>query len=167
MIGLREFRFVGCLVQKTSNHLLVFVPDQLPEDNQLRPADEGVFLTANLSGRTSVSGSGADKLDPGRLIYGEGELTVPKDQLPAVGLGTLLVFWRKLKIDNFSLPPHLLEIYYQEVGVRSHLRKLPKGKKATQKQRLLAAKEGIFLPRGYTYVKPHTRKQEKAPDESF
>jgi hypothetical protein len=56
---------------------------------------------------------------------------------------------------------------FQEVGVKSHLRKLPKGKKATRKQKLLAAKEGIYLPRGYTYVKPHTRKQEKSPDESL
>jgi hypothetical protein len=33
--------------------------------------------------------------------------------------------------------------------------------KASKKQKLLAAKEGIILPKGYTYVTEHVRKIEK------
>lgn len=159
MYGMGEFIFVGYVAQKTNNVMLVFVPDDIPDDENEKLSDEGVFLKAVLQEKTFVGGVGEEGLDQGKMIYGEGRLTLSDDKLPEVLLKTLLVFWRKA--EDIALPPFLLDTFLAEVGVTSHLRKLPKGMKASKKQKLLAAKEGIFLPKGYTYVSEHVRKVEK------
>jgi len=159
MYGMGEFTFVGYMVQKANNVMLVFVPDDIPDNEDEKLADEGIFLKAILQDRNFVGGAGEEGLDQGRMIYGEGRLTLSEDKLPEVLLKTLLVFWRKA--EDIALPPFLLETFLAEVGVASHLRKLPKGKKASKRQKLLAAKDGIILPKGYTYVSEHVRKVEK------
>ena len=159
MYGMGEFTFVGYLVQKANNAMLVFVPDDIPDEEQDKLPEEGVFLKATLQDNAFVGGAGVEGLVQGKMIYGEGRLTLTEDKLPKVLLKTLLVFWRIAK--DITLPPFLLETFLAEVGVTSHLRKLPKGMKASKKQKLLAAKEGIVLPKGYTYVTEHVRKIEK------
>jgi len=158
MYGMGEFTFVGYIAQKANNVMLVFVPDDIPdEENEKLPA-EGVFLNALLHEKAFVGGAGEEGLVQGKMIYGEGRLTLSEDKLPEVLLKTLLVFWRIA--EDIPLPPFLLETFLAEVGVTSHLRKLPKGMKASKKQKLQAAKEGIILPKGYTYVSEHVRKYE-------
>ncbi len=139
--------------------LLVFVPNDIPDDENEKQPNDGVFVKAYLRDSTFIGGVGTEGLDQGRMIYGEGRLTIAEEKLPAVKLRTLLVFWRKM--EDITLPPFLLETFLEEVGVSSHLRKLPKGMKASKRQILLAAKAGIILPTGYTYVTKHVRKVEK------
>jgi len=158
MYGMGEYTFVGYMVQKANNVMLVFVPDDIPDEEQDKLPEAGVFLKATLQDKTFVGGAGEEGLVQGKMIYGEGRLTLSEDKLPKVLLKTLLVFWRVA--DGIALPPFLLETFLAEVGVTSHLRKLPKGMKASKKQKLLAAKEGIILPKGYTYVSEHARKYE-------
>ena len=154
-----EFTFVGFLVQKANNQMLVFVPDDIPDDENKKLPEEGVFIKAQLQDKALIGGAGEEGLVEGRMIYGEGRLTLSADRLPEVLLGTLLVFWRAA--ENITPPDYLLETFLAEVGVSSHLRKLPAGMKASRRQKLLAAKEGVILPRGYTYVSEHVRKQDK------
>jgi len=158
MYGMGEFTFVGYVAQKANNMMLVFVPDNIPDQESEKLSDNGVFLKAILQDRAFVGGAGKEGLVQGKMIYGEGRLTLSEDRLPEVLLKTLLVFWRVA--EGIALPPFLLETFLAEVGVTSHLRKLPKGMKASKKQKLLAAKEGIILPKGYTYVSEHARKYE-------
>lgn len=159
MVGMGEFTFVGYMVQKADSVLLVYVPDDIPDNDKEKLADDGVFLKAVLQDKVFIGGAGEEGLDEGRMIYGEGRLTISVDKLPEVFLKTLLVFRRKA--EHIELPNFLMETFLSEVGVSSHLRKLPKGMKASKRQRLLAAKEGIILPKGYTFVAEHVRKQEK------
>lgn len=163
MVGMGEFTFVGYLVQKANDVLLVFVPDDIPDNDDEKLADEGVFLKVYLHKRALIGGAGMEGLYQGRMIYGEGRLTISEEKLPEVLLKTLLVFWRTAQ--DIALPPSLLETFLAEVGVSSHLRKLPKGMKASKRQKLLAAKEGIILPVGYTYVSEHIRKVEKTEEK--
>ena len=165
MYGMGEFTFVGYIAQKANNVMLVFVPDDIPDDENERLPEEGVFLKAILQDKTFVGGSGEEGLDQGKMVYGEGRLTLSEDKLPEVLLKTLLVFWRVT--EDIALPPFLLETFLAEVGVTSHLRKLPKGMKASMKQKLLAAKEGIILPKGYTYVSEHFRKVERTEEKDL
>lgn len=165
MYGMGEFTFVGYVAQKANGVLLVFVPDDVPGDENEKLAEDGVFLKAYLQNRTFIGGAGKDGLDKGRMIFGEGRLTISEEKLPEVFLKTLLVFWRTA--EYIKPPPFLLEAFLEEVGVSSHLRKLPEGMEASKKQRLLAAKEGIYLPRGYTYVSEHVRKQEITQEEDL
>lgn len=159
MSGMGEFAFVGYVAQKANGVLLVFVPDNIPNDDYEAVTGDGVYLKANLSDRTFIRGAGEDVLEVGRMIFGDGRVRIAEDGLPEVFLGTLLVFWRKA--EGIDFPDFLLEKFLADVGVSSHLRKLPRGMKASKRQRLLAAKKGIYLPKGYTYVSEHVRKQEK------
>jgi hypothetical protein len=163
MVGMGEFTFAGYMVQKANNVMLVFVPDNIPDEEHEKLPVEGVFLKAILQDRTFIGGAGEEGLVRGKMIYGEGRLTLSEDKIPEVLLKTLLVFWRIA--EDIALPPFLLETFLAEVGVTSHLRKLPKGMNASKKQVLLAAKEGIILPKGYTYVSEHVRKQEKTQQQ--
>jgi hypothetical protein len=165
MYGMGEFTFLGYMVQQANGVMLVFVPDDIPDKENEKPTDDGVFLKAVLQEKTLVGGAGGEGLDQGKMIYGEGRLTLSDDKLPEVLLKTLLVFWRTA--EDIALPPFLLETFLAEVGVTSHLRKLPKGMKASKKQKLLAAKEGIILPKGYTYVSEHVRKVEKTEEKDL
>jgi hypothetical protein len=165
MYGMGEFTFVGYIAQKANNVMLVFVPDDIPDGEYEKLPEEGVFLKAVQQKKTFIGGAGEEGLDQGKMIYGEGRLTLSEDKLPEVLLKTLLVFWRVT--EDIALPPFLLETFLAEVGVTSHLRKLPKGMKASKKQKLLAAKEGIILPKGYTYVSEHVRKVEKTEEKDL
>ena len=165
MYGMGEFTFVGYIAQKANNVMLVFVPDDIPDKEDEALSDEGVFIKVILQEKTFVGGAGEEGLDQGKMIYGEGRLTLSEDKLPEVYLRTLLVFWRIE--EDIALPHFLLETFLAEVGVTSHLRKLPKGKKASKRQKLLAAKEGIILPKGYTYVTEHVRKVEKTEEKDL
>jgi len=165
MYGMGELTFVGYIVQKANDVMVVFVPDDIPDEEDEKLSDEGVFLKAVLQEKTFVGGAGEDGLNQGKMIYGEGRLTLSEDKLPEVLLKTLLVFWKI--VEDIALPHFLLETFLAEVGVTSHLRKLPKGKKASKKQKLLAAKDGIILPKGYTYVSEHVRKIEKTEEKDL
>ena len=68
------------------------------------------------------------------------------------------VLWRKR--EGLKAPDFLVETILEDVQVRSHLRNLPAGKKASEEQIRKALKKGIILPDGYTYVSDHKRKQE-------
>lgn len=153
------------MVQKADKALLVFVPDDIPTDEGEHSTNEGVFVKVNITSSAYIGGSGLEGLVQGRMIYVEGWLTITEEKLPEVKLNTLLVFWRKM--EDFALPPYLLETFLEDVGVSSHLRKLPKGMKASKRQRLLVAKAGIILPKGYTYVTEHARKQEKTQEKDL
>lgn len=165
MYGMGEYTFVGYMVQKANNVMLVFVPDDIADEEQDNLPEEGVFLKAILQDGAFIGGAGEAGLVQGKMIYGVGRLTLSADKIPEVLLKTLLVFWRVA--EGIALPPFLLETFLAEVGVASHLRKLPKGMKASKKQVLLAAKEGIILPEGYTYVSEHVRKQEKTQQQKL
>lgn len=52
-----EFTFVGYMVQKANNVMLVFVPDNTPDDENEKLPDEGVFLKAILKDRAFVGGA--------------------------------------------------------------------------------------------------------------
>lgn len=159
MSGMGECTFLGYVAQKANNVMLVFVPKNIPIHDHEGATGDGVYLKAILSDRTFMGGAGEDGLEGGRMIFGDGRVRIAEDGLPEVFLETLLVFGRKA--EGIDLPDFLLEKFLADVGVSSHLRKLPRGMKASKRQRLLAAKKGIYLPKGYTYVSEHVRKQEK------
>lgn len=159
MSGMGECTFVGYVAQKANGTLLVFVPENIPNHDHEGVAGDGVYLKAILNNRTFMGGAGEDSLETDRMIFGDGRVRIAEDGLPEVFLETLLVFRRKA--EGIDLPDFLLEKFLADVGVSSHLRKLPRGMKASKRQRLLAAKKGIYLPKGYTYVSEHVRKQEK------
>ena len=160
MYGMGECTFVGYVAQKANGVLLVFVPENIPNHDQEGVTGDGVYLKAILNGGTFIGGAGEDSLKGGRMVFGEGRVRIAEDGLPEVFLGTLLVFGRKG--EGIEIPDFLMEQFLADVGVSSHLRKLPRGMKASKRQRLLAAKKGIYLPKGYTYVSEHVRKQEKS-----
>lgn len=159
MSGMGECTFVGYVAQKANGILQVFVPENIPNHDHERVASDGVYLKAMLNDRTFIGGAGEDSLEGGRMIFGEGRVRIAEDGLPEVFLRTLLVFGRKA--EGIEIPEFLMEKFLADVGVSSHPRKLPRGMKASKRQRLLAAKKGIYLPKGYTYVSEHIRKQEK------
>jgi hypothetical protein len=165
MHGMGEFMFVGYVVHLADNVMLVFVPDDIPDDENEKLSEEGVFLKAYLHENTLIRGAGMEGPEQGKMIYGEGRLNISEDKIPEARLETLLVFWRKA--EDIKLPPYLLETFLAEIGVSSHLRKLPKGMKASRRQILLAAKEGIILPKGYTYVSEHVREVEKTGEKDL
>jgi len=160
MYGMGECTFVGYVAQKANGVLLVFVPENIPNHDHEGVTGDGVYLKVILNDRTFIRGAGEGNLERGRMIFGEGRVRIAEDGLPEVFLGTLLVFGRKG--EGIEIPDFLMEQFLADVGVSSHLRKLPRGMKASKRQRLLAAKKGIYLPKGYTYVSEHVRKQEKS-----
>jgi len=60
MYGMGEFTFVGYLVQKANNAMLVFVPDDIPDEEQDKLPEEGVFLKATLQDKAFVGGAGVE-----------------------------------------------------------------------------------------------------------
>lgn len=158
MLGMGEYEFLGYLVQKTKNLLLIFVPDEIPDDENTQGDAEGVYLKADLAGMKE-NVLDLERMDPGRMLLGVGRLTIPKNRLPEVYLTTLLVLWRKR--EGLTIPDFLLETILEDVQVRSHLRNLPAGMHASEEQIRKALKAGIILPEGYTYVSDHERKYEK------
>jgi len=158
MFGMGDYEFAGYLVQRTENLLLIFVPDDIPDEENSQVDDDGVYIKADLAG-IKESELELDRMDPGRMLFGTGRITVPDNGLPEVELNTLLVLWRKRT--GLSIPDFLVEMILEDVQVRSHLRNLPAGMKASEEQVRKALKAGIILPEGYTYVSDHERKYEK------
>jgi hypothetical protein len=162
MFGMGDYEFVGYLVQKKENLLLVFVPDEIPDDENAEENDAGVYIKADMSGVKLENERDLERLEPGRMLMGLGRLTIQKDKLPEVYLNTLLVMWRKR--EGLTIPSFLIETILEDVQVSSHLRNLPAGMHASEEQVRKALKAGIILPDGYTYVSDHERKYEKTKE---
>ena len=165
MFGMGDYEFVGYLVQKKENLLLVFVPDEIPDDENAEENDDGVYIKADMSGVKLENERDLERLEPGRMLMGLGRLTIQKDRLPEVYLNTLFVLWRKR--EGLTIPPFLIETILEDVTVTSHLRNLPAGMHASEEQVRKALKAGIILPEGYTYVSDHGRKYEKAKNKDY
>ncbi len=153
-----DYEFLGYLVQKTEDILLIFVPDDIPDVENTEEDDEG------MSGIQIENEKDLERFEPGIMLMGLGRLTLPKDGLPEVDLNTLFVLWRKRK--GLTIPSFLIETILEDVSVTSHLRNLPAGMKASEEQVRKALKKGIILPDGYTYVSDHERKQEKTQEKN-
>ena len=154
-----DYEFLGYLVQKTEDILLIFVPDDIPDVENTEEDDEGVYIKADMSGIQIENKKDLERFEPGIMLMGLGRLTLPKDGLPEVDLNTLFVLWRKRK--GLTIPSFLIETILEDVSVKNHLRNLPAGMKASEEQIRKALKKGIILPDGYTYVSDHERKHEK------
>jgi len=159
MFGRGEYEFLGYLVQKSEDILLIFVPDNIPDVENTEEDDGGVYIKADMSGIQIENQHDQERLEPGIMLMGLGRLTLPKDGLPEVDLNTLFVLWRKRK--GLTIPSFLIETILEDVSVKNHLRKLPTGMKASEEQIRKALKKGIILPDGFTYVSDHERKFEK------
>jgi len=159
MFGRGDYEFLGYLVQKTEDILLIFVPDDIPDVENTEEDDEGLYIRADMSKIQIENESDHQRLDPGIMLMGLGRLTLPKDGLPEVDLNTLFVLWRKRK--GLTIPSFLIETVLEDVSVKNHLRNLPPGMHASEEQIRKALKKGIILPDGYTYVSDHDRKYEK------
>ncbi len=159
-----EFEFLGYLVQKAENTLLILVPDDIPDVENTQENDAGVYIKADMSRIQFDNETDLDRLEPGRMIMGIGQLTIPEDGFAQVSLKTLLVLWRKR--EGLKVPDFLVETILEDVQVRSHLRNLPAGKKASEEQIRKALAKGIILPDGYTYVSDHERTHEKEVKDS-
>ena len=154
-----DYEFLGYLVQKTEDILLIFVPDDIPDVENTEEDDEGVYIKADMSGIQIENKKDLERFEPGIMLMGLGRLTLPKDGLPEVDLNTLFVLWRKRK--GLTIPSFLIETILEDVSVKNHLRNLPPGMHASEEQVRKALKAGIILPEGYTYVSDHERKHEK------
>lgn len=151
-----EFEFLGYLVQKAETTLLILVPEDIPDMENTQENDAGVYIKADMSRIRFYNETDLDRLEPGIMVLGVGQISLPKDALPEVMLKIFHVLWRKregLKVPNF-----LVETILEEVQVSSHLRNLPAGMRASEEQIRKALKKGIILPDGYTYVSDHKRK---------
>ena len=165
MYGMGEYEFLGYLVQKTGEFLLILVPDDIPDVENTQEDDNGVYIKADMSGAHLDNERDLERLIPGRMLMGLGRLTIPKDGLPKVDLNTLFVLWRRR--EGLTIPSFLVETILEDVQVSSHLRNLPAGMHASEEQVRKALKAGIILPEGYTYVSDHERKQEKPQEKDL
>ncbi len=163
MNGMGDYEFLGYLVQKTEDILLILVPDDIPDVENTQEDDTGVYIKADMSGVQLDNERDLERFEPGIMLMGLGRLTIQKDRLPEVDLNTLFVLWRKRK--GLTIPSFLIEIILEDVQVTSHLRKLQSGMHASEEQVRKALKKGIILPEGYTYVSDHGRKYEKAKNK--
>jgi len=163
MNGMGEYEFLGYLVQKTEDILLIFVPDDIPDVENTQEDDTGVYIKADMSGIQLENERNLERFEPGIMLMGLGRLTIQKDKLPEVYLDTLFVLWRKR--EGLTIPSFLIETILEDVQVTSHLRKLQAGMHASEEQIRKALKKGIILPEGYTYVSDHGRKYEKAKNK--
>ncbi len=159
MYQMGEFEFLGYLVQKSGNQMLILVPEDIPDVENTQEDDAGVYIKADISGVKIDNKRDLERLEPGIMLMGLGRLTLPKDGLPEVDLNTLFVLWRKRK--GLTIPSFLIETVLEDVSVKNHLRNLPPGMHASEEQVRKALKKGIILPDGYTYVSDHERKHEK------
>lgn len=163
MNGMGDYEFLGYLVQKTEDILLIFVPDDIPDVENTQEDDTGVYIKADMSRVQLDNERDLERLEPGIILMGLGRLTIQKDRLPEVDLNTLFVLWRKR--EGLTIPSFLIETILEDVQVTSHLRKLQAGMHASEEQIRKALKKGIILPEGYTYVSDHGRKYEKAKNK--
>jgi len=163
MNGMGEYEFLGYLVQKTEDILLIFVPDDIPDVENTQEDDTGVYIKADMSGIQLENERNLERFEPGIMLMGLGRLTIQKDKLPEVYLDTLFALWRKR--EGLTIPSFLIETILEDVQVTSHLRKLQAGMHASEEQIRKALKKGIILPEGYTYVSDHGRKYEKAKNK--
>ncbi len=154
-----DFEFLGYLVQKAENTLLVLVPDDIPDVENTQDDDAGVYIKADTSRIQLENESDLNRLEPGRMVFGVGQISLPKDALPSVSLTIFHVLWRKR--EGLTIHDFLVETILEDVQVSSHLRNLPAGMKASEEQIRKALAKGIILPDGYTYVSDHERKHEK------
>lgn len=147
MVGRGQFTFIGYLVQKKKNLLLVYIPG----DEEII---KETYVKAYRTWFTSVEERDLEKLDRGRMIYGNGYIYTEKEDLPEVRLRKLIVL--KAKKEGIEPPAHV-----DMVDVKEHLRDLPAGMHASEKQRRKALKAGIVLPEGYTFVSSYEREQKR------
>ncbi len=159
MFGRGDYEFLGYLVQKTEDILLIFVPDDIPDVENTEEDDEGVYIKADMSRIQIDNEKDLERLEPGIMLMGLGRLTLQNEWLPEIDLNTLFVLWRKRK--DLTIPSFLIETILEDVSVKNHLRNLPPGMHASEEQVRKALKKGIILPDGYTYVSDHERKHEK------
>lgn len=159
MYDMGDYEFLGYLVHKSGNQMLILVPDDIPDLDSMPHDDAGVYIKANMSGAQIDNEKDLERLEPGIMLMGLGRLTLINEWLPEVYLNTLFVLWRKR--EGLSIPSFLLETVLEDVSVKNHLRKLPEGMKASEEQIRKALKKGIILPDGYTYVSDHERTLEK------
>ena len=164
MYTMGEFEFLGYLVQKAENTLLILVPDDIPDVENTQEEDTGVYIKADMSRIQFHNETDLDRLEPGIMVLGVGQISLPKDALPEVMLKIFHVLWRKR--EGLKVPDFLVETILEDVQVRSHLRNLPAGMKASEEQIRKALGKGIILPDGYTYVSDHERTHEKEVKDS-
>jgi len=162
MYDMGEYEFLGYLVQKSGNQMLIFVPDDIPDVENTQEDDVGVYIKADISGAQIDNEKDLERMEPGIMLMGLGRLTIQNECLPDVYLNSLFVLWRKR--EGLSIPSFLLETVLEDVQVTSHLRNLPAGMKASEEQVRKALAKGIILPYGYTYVSDHERKHEKTEE---
>ncbi len=163
MFGKGEYEFLGYLVQKSGYQMLIFVPDDIPDLDSMPQEDAGVYIKADMSQIQFDNEKDLERLNPGIMVFGVGQISILKDTLPEVLLHIFLIMWRRR--DGLSIPSFLTETVLEDVSVKNHLRKLPAGMKASEEQIRKALKKGIILPDGYTYVSDHERKHEKAKNK--
>jgi len=154
-----EYEFLGYLVQKAENTLLILVPDDIPDVENTQEDDTGVYIKADMSRIQFDDEKDQGRLEPGIMVFGVGQISIPKDALPMVYLNIFHVLWRKR--EELSVPSFLIDTVLDDVSVKNHLRKLPAGMKASEEQIRKALAKGIILPDGYTYVSDHERTIEK------
>ena len=159
MYTMGEYEFLGYVVQKAENTLLILVPEDIPDVENTQEDDAGVYILADMSRIQFDNEKDLDRLEPGIMVFGVGQISVPKDALPEVFLNVFHVLWRKR--EGLSFPSFLIDTVLYDVSVKNHLRKLPAGMKASEEQIRKALKKGIILPDGYTYVGDHERTLEK------
>ena len=159
MFSKGEFEFLGYVVQRSDNTLLILVPDDIPDVENTQENDDGVYIKADMSRIQFDNEKDLERLEPGIMVLGVGEISLPKDSLPEVMLDVFFVLWRKR--EGLTVPDFLVDTILEDVHVRSHLRNLPAGMKASEEQVRKALKKGIILPDGYTYVSDHDRTIEK------
>ena len=148
MVGRGQFTFIGYLVQRNQNLLLVYIPGD--EERFIKET----YVKAYRTWFTQVEEQDLEMLDRGRMIYGSGYIYTANRDLPEVRLRTLIVL--KAMKEGIEPPDHV-----DMVDVKEHLRDLPAGMHASEKQRRRALKAGIVLPEGYTFVSSYEREQKR------
>ena len=159
MYTMGEYEFLGYVVQKAENTLLILVPDDIPDVENTQEDAAGVYIKADMSRIQFDNEKDQGRLESSIMVFGVGQISVSKDALPEVFLNIFHVLWRKR--EGLTIPSFLIETFLDDVSVQSHLRKLPAGNKASEDQIRKALAKGIILPDGYTYVSDHARTVEK------
>ena len=96
-----EYEFLGYLVQKAENNLLILVPDDIPDVENTQEDDAGVYIKADMSRIQFDNEKDRDRLEPGIMVLGVGQISIPKDALPEVFLKIFHVLWRKTgRVEN-------------------------------------------------------------------
>ena len=147
-MGWGQFTFIGYLVQRNENLLLVYIPGY--GEKYIKDT----YIKAYRTWFTDVEEQDLDRLDRGRMIYGSGYISMESRDLPEVRLRELIVL--KAKKEGIKPPAHV-----DVVDVKEHLRDLPAGMHASEKQRREALKAGIVLPEGYTFVSSYEREKKR------